>query len=88
MFLVCTGWSKMCILETDNGPFKYNLFDNYLENFVLWNPLHKMLEQFSKKWYYMEYIGILPIRPYLPEGLHHCEATKNHWKVNEAILEQ
>ena len=51
-----TGWSKtrtplpgrneMCILKTDNGTFKCNLFKNYLENFILWNPLHKMLEQF------------------------------------------
>ena len=29
--------------------FKYNLFKYYLENFALWNPLHKMLEQFSQK---------------------------------------
>ena len=29
--------------------FKYNLFKYYLENFVLWNPLHKMLGQFSQK---------------------------------------
>ena len=28
---------------------KYNLFKYYLENFVLWNPLHKMLGQFSQK---------------------------------------
>ena len=36
----------------------------------------------------MGYIGILPTRPYLPEGLHHCEATKNDGKVNETILER
>ena len=29
--------------------FKYNLFKYYLENFALWNPLHKMQEQFSQK---------------------------------------
>ena len=29
--------------------FKYNLFEYYLENFALWNPLHKMQEQFSQK---------------------------------------
>jgi len=36
----------------------------------------------------MRYIGILPSRPYLSEGLHHCEATKNDGKVNETILGQ
>ena len=60
------GQNEMCTLKTDNGTFKYNLFKNYLENFVLWNPLHKMPEQFSQKQYYMGYIEILPIRPYLP----------------------
>ena len=32
-------------------------------------------------------IGILPTRPYLPEGLHHCEAIKIDGKVNETILD-
>ena len=36
----------------------------------------------------MGYIGILPTSLYLPEGLHHCEATKNDEKVNETILGQ
>ena len=27
--------NEMYILKMDNGTFKYNLFDNYLENFVL-----------------------------------------------------
>ena len=42
--------------KTEYSIFKYNLFRYYLENFVLWNPLHKMLGQFSQK---MVLYGIL-----------------------------
>ena len=54
-----TGWSKIQPPipgrdETFSGKmeysiFKYNLFKYYLENFVRWNTLHKMLEQISQK---------------------------------------
>ena len=33
-------------------------------------------------------IGILAIRPYLPDVLPLCEVTKNDGKANEAVLEQ
>ena len=36
----------------------------------------------------MGYIGILAIRPYLPDVLHLCEVTKNDGKANEAVLER
>ena len=36
----------------------------------------------------MGYIGILAIRPYLPDVLRLCEVTKNDGKANEAVLEQ
>ena len=35
------GRNEMCILKTDNGTFKYNLFDTYLENFVMCPPTEK-----------------------------------------------
>ena len=33
-------------------------------------------------------IGILVIRPYLPDVLRLCEITKNDGKANEAVLER
>ena len=36
----------------------------------------------------MGYIGILAIRPYLPDVFRLCEVTKNDGKANEVILER
>ena len=36
----------------------------------------------------MGYIGILAIRPYLPDVLCLCEVTKNDGETNDAVLEQ
>ena len=47
-----------------------------------------MQQQFSQNWYCMGYIGILAIRPYLPNVLCLCEVTKDDGKANEAILER
>ena len=47
-----------------------------------------MQQQFPQNMYCMGYIGILAIRPYLPDVLHLCEVTKNDGKANEAVLEQ
>ena len=38
--------------------------------------------------YCMGCIGILAIRPYLPDVLRLCEVTKNDGKANEAVLER
>ena len=40
---------------------------------------------FSHIW---DIIGIVAIRPYLPDVLCLCEVTKNDGKANEAILER
>ena len=47
-----------------------------------------MQQQFSQNMYCMGYVGILAIRPYLPDVLHLCEVTKNDGKANEAVLER
>ena len=47
-----------------------------------------MLQQFSQSWYCKGYIGILAIRPYLPDVLRLCEVTKNDGKANETVLER
>ena len=36
----------------------------------------------------MGYIGILAIRPYLPDVLRLCEVTENDGEANEAVLER
>ena len=47
-----------------------------------------MQQQFSQNSFCMGYIGILAIRPYLPDVLRLCEVTKNDGKANEAVLER
>ena len=47
-----------------------------------------MQQQFSQNSFCMGYIGILVIRPYLPDVLRLCEITKNDGKANEAVLER
>ena len=47
-----------------------------------------MQQQCSQNCYCMGYIGILAIRPYLPDVLSLCEVTKNDGKANEAVSEQ
>ena len=43
------GRDEKCSGKMEYSIFKYNLFKYYLENFAPWNPLHKMLGQFSQK---------------------------------------
>ena len=47
-----------------------------------------MQQQFSQNSFCMGYIGILAIRPYLPDVLRLCEVTENDGEANEAVLER
>ena len=45
-----------------------------------------MQQPFPQNMYCMGYIGILAIRPYLPDVLRLGEVNKNDEKANEAVL--